>query len=146
MIKIATVHPDVIGAERLKVGAPRLNAEWLELFNAASRAVNVFNYFVLNDRGDGFTLTLARSKRLVVGAYESLLIFSGAPDNPRDPAPCFLSNAAHRLFLGRQGYFWNAEEDLAYLYHSRDAYLETPGAYVDLYHYRRHSALIIVGK
>jgi len=146
MIKIATVHPDVIGAERLKIGAPRLNAEWLELFNAASRPVNVFNYFVLNDRGDGFALTLAHSKRLVVGAYESLLIFSGAPDNPHDPALCFLSNTAHRLFLNRQGYFWNAEEDMAYLYHSRDAYLEAPGAYSDLYHYRRHSALVIVGK
>lgn len=144
MIRIAAVHPDVIADERLRSGAPRFNAEWLELFNAGGGPVDAYGYFVVNGRGEGFTIELPRRNALLVGPYQSLVIFSGFPDNPADPAACYLANQATRLFLKRDSYFWDAEEDNVYLYSSREAYAENPDGYVDYYHYKRRSAKIIV--
>ena len=144
MIKIAAVHPDIIWPERVRLGAPRLNAEWLELFNAGSTPVNIHRFFVANKRGDGFTLSLPRTNKLLVGAYQSLLVFSGRPDNPEDPALCYLATQSNRVFLKRQGYFWDPVEDTAYLYTSRDDFLTDPKSFVDLYHYKRRSAKIVI--
>ncbi|NIT35681.1 MAG: hypothetical protein GTN49_04150 [candidate division Zixibacteria bacterium] len=144
MIRIATIHPDVVAAERLRLGAPRFNAEWLELFNASGRATDVYRYFVVNAGGEGFTITLPRRKKLVLGPYQSLVIFSGLPDNPADPPACYLANEAMRLFLKRDSYFWDLEEDDAYLYSSRESYVENPDSYLDHYRYKRRSARIII--
>ena len=67
MIRIAAVHPDVVADERLKLGAARFNAEWLELFNADGDPVDVYGYFVVNGRGEGFTIELPRRDALLVG-------------------------------------------------------------------------------
>jgi len=144
VIKIATVHPDVIADERIRLGEPRLNAEWLELVNAGAQAINVSQYFVANDRGDGFAIALPRRKNLIIGPYQSLLIFSGFPDNANDPALCYLANQALRLFLRRAGYFWNPTADKAYLYVSKESYLRNPQSYLDLYQYARRSAKVVV--
>lgn len=96
----------------------------------------MYGYFVVNGRGEGFTIELPRRKALV--------IFSGFPDNPADPAVCYLANQATRLFLKRDSYFWDAEEDNVYLYSSREAYAENPEGYVDYYHYKRRSARVII--
>ncbi len=144
MIRIATIHPDVIAADRLRLGAPRFNAEWLELFNAGGRPTDVCRYFVVNGGGEGFAITLPRRKSLMLGPYQSLVIFSGLPDNPADPAVCYLANQAMRLFLKRDSYFWGAEEDDAYLYSSRTSYVENPENYIDHYRYKRRSARIII--
>lgn len=144
MIRIAAVHPDVVAAERSRLGVPRFNAEWLELFNAGGKAVDVYGYFIVNGRGEGFTIELPRRKALAVGPYQSLVIFSGFPDDPGDPAICYLANQATRLFLRRNSYFWDAEEDNVYLYSSRDAYVQNPDGYVDFYHYKRRSAKVII--
>ena len=144
MIRIAAVHPDVVADERLKLGAPRFNAEWLELFNADGGPVDVYGYFVVNGRGEGFTIELPRRDALLVGPYQSLIIFSGVPDNPADSAVCYLANQTTRLFLKRDSYFWDVEEDNAYLYSSRDAYVENPDGYVDHYYYKRRSAKVII--
>ncbi len=144
MIKIASVHPDVAAEERIRLGAPRLNAEWVELVNAGGQAVNVSQYFVVNGRGDGFAIVLPRRKNLIVGPYQSLLIFSAFPDNANDPALCYLANQALRLFLRRAGYFWNPAADKAYLYVSKESYLRDPKSYLDLYQYERRSAKVVV--
>ena len=146
MIRVATIHPDVIAADRLRLGAPRFNAEWLELFNAGGRAADVYRYFVVNGGGEGFTITLPRRKKLVLGPYQSLVIFSGLPDNPADPPVCYLANEAMRLFLKRDSYFWGFEEDDAYLYSSRESYVENPESYLDHYRYKRRSARIIISR
>ena len=146
MIKIAAVHPDVIALDRIRLGQPRLNAEWLELFNTGSLPTNVSQYFVVNGRGEGFTISLPRRKTLVVGPYQSLLIFSGHPDHPEDPALCYLANQEVRLFLRRKGYFWNPTSEKAFLYASRDVYLENPGGYLDFYRYERRSARAVMKK
>ncbi len=129
----------------MRLGAPRLNAEWIELLNCGTRSVNIRGYFVVNDRGDGFEIALPGAEKTLVGPYESVTIFSGFPDNPGDPAACFLSNQAFRLFIKRRGYFWSAEEDIGYLHASRRDYSENPRAYLDLFHYRRHSAALVIG-
>ncbi len=144
MIRITAVHADVIAEERLRLGTPRFNAEWLELFNAGGANADAHGYFVVNGRGEGFTIELPRRETLLLGPYQSLLIFSGFPDNPGDPAVCYLANQAKRLFLKRDSYFWDAEEDSAYLYTSRDAYVENPEGYVDYYYYKRRSARIVI--
>jgi hypothetical protein len=144
VIRIAAVHPDVIADERLKLGTPRFNAEWLELFNAGGGPADVYGYFVVNGRGEGFTIELPRRNALVLGPYQALVIFSGFPDNPADPAVCYLANQATRLFLKRDSYFWDVEEDNVYLYSSREAYAENPEGYVDYYHYKRRSAKVII--
>jgi hypothetical protein len=146
VIRIAVVHADVIAQERLRLGTPRFNAEWLELFNAGGGSADVHGHFVVNGRGEGFTIELPRRETLVLGPYQTLLIFSGFPDNPADPAVCYLANQATRLFLKRDSYFWDAEEDNVYLYTSRDAYVENPEGYVDYYHYKRRSARIVIGR
>ncbi len=144
MIKIATVHTDVIAVERIRLGTPRLNTEWLELVNAGSQPVDVHEYFVVNGRGDSFTITVHHRETLIIGAYQSLVIFSGFPDNPADPALCYLANQAMRLFLKRQSYLWNPDEDRAYLYASREACLKSKKNYLDLYHYKRRSAKVFI--
>jgi hypothetical protein len=144
VIRIAAVHPDVIADERLRLGTPRFNAEWLELFNAGAGPADVYGYFVVNGRGEGFTIELPRRKALVLGPYQALVIFSGFPDNPADPAVCYLANQATRLFLKRDSYFWDAEEDNVYLYSSREAYVENAEGYVDYYHCKRRSAKVII--
>lgn len=144
MIKIAAIHPDVIAEERLRLGEPRLNAEWVELINAGATPVNVAQYFIVNGRGEGVVIALPRRKGLVIGPYQSLLIFSGYPDNAQDPAICYLANQALRVFLKRTGYFWNPNSDKAYLYASKDSYLTNPAAYIDFYQYARRSAKVIV--
>jgi hypothetical protein len=138
------VHPDVVADVRLKLGAPRFNAEWLELYNADGEAADVSGYFIVNGRGEGFTIELPRRDALMVGPYQSVIIFSGFPDNPADSAVCYLANQATRLFLKRASYFWSAEEDNAYLYSSRDSYVENPEGYVDHYYYKRRSAKLII--
>jgi hypothetical protein len=144
VIRIAAVHPDVIADKRLKSGTPRFNAEWLELYNADGGPANVYGYFVVNGRGEGFTIEIPRRDALLVGPYQSLIIFSGFPDNPVDPAVCYLANQATRLFLKRDSYFWDADEDDGYLYSSRESYAENPDGYVDHYHYKRRSARVII--
>jgi hypothetical protein len=146
VIRIAAVHPDIIAAERLRLGAPRFNAEWIELFNAGGKVVDAYGYFVVNGRGESFTIELPRRKALAVGPYQSLVIFSGFPDNPADPAICYLANQVTRLFLKRSSYFWDAEEDNVYLYSSRDAYVQNADGYVDFYHYKRRSAKVIISR
>jgi len=143
-IKIAAVHPDITGPERLRLGEPRLNSEWVELVNAGSQAVNVSQHFVVNGAGQGFTISLPRRKTLLIGPFESLLIFSGFPDNPEDAAACYLANQTTRLFLRLKAYFWNPQEDRAFLYPSREIFLENPHAYLDHYHYVRRSARVFV--
>ncbi len=144
MINIAAVHPDIIALERLRLGQPRLNSEWLELINTGSRPINVSQYYVVNGRGDGFTISLPRRKSLVIGPYQSLLIFSGHPDTPDDPALCYLSTQEARLFLRRKAYFWNPTVEKVFLYSSREAYLENPDGYLDYYRYERRSARAVV--
>lgn len=144
MIRIATIHPDVIGADRRRLNAPRFNAEWIELFNAGARPLDVYRHLVVNGRGESFTITLPRRKALLLGAYQSLVIFSGFPDNPSDPALCYLANQATRLFLKRDSYFWDPEEEHAYLYPSRESYADHPENYLDSYHYKRRSAKVII--
>jgi hypothetical protein len=144
MIRIASVHPDIIAEARLKLGAPRYNAEWIELFNAGGKAADVYRYFVVNGRGDGFTINLPRRKSLILGPYQSLVIFSGYPDNPADPALCYLANQATRLFLKRDSYFWDPDEEIATLYSSHDAYEDNAENYVDLFAYKRRSAKVVI--
>ena len=145
MIKIASIHPDVIAAERLRLNAPRFNAEWIELFNAGGRPVDANGYLVINGRGDSFTITLSRRKTLLIGPYQSLVIFSGFPDTPADPAVCYLANQATRLFLKRNSYLWDPDEDSAHLYTSRETYVNNQEDYVDYYQYKRRSAKVIIG-
>ena len=144
MIRIAGIRPDVIAVERMRLNAPRFNAEWLELFNAGGRPADVSGYFVVNGRGDSFTITLPRRRTLVLELYQSLLIFSGLPDDAGDPAACYLVNQATRLFLKRDSYFWDPGEDSAYLYSSRAAYFHNQENYVDFYQYKRRSAKVII--
>jgi hypothetical protein len=144
VIRIAVVHPDPIAAERLRLGKPRFNAEWIELFNASGISVDVDGYFVVNGSGGGFTIELSRPNALILGPYQSLVIFSGFPDEPADPATCYLANQATRLFLKRDSYFWDPEGDGAYLFTSRAAFAENPEGYVDSYHYKRRSPKIII--
>ncbi len=146
MIRIVAVHPDVIAPERLRQGTPRFNAEWIELFNAGGKAVDASGYFIVNGRGEGFTIELPRRKVLAVGPHQSLVIFSGFPDDPADPAICYLANQASRLFLRRSSYFWGTDEDNVYLYSSRDAYAQNADGYVDFYHYKRRSARVIISR
>jgi hypothetical protein len=145
MIKIASIHPDVVAAERLRLNAPRFNAEWIELFNAGGRPVDVNGYLVINGPGDSFTITLPRRKTLLIGPYQSLVIFSGFPDNPSDPAACYLANQATRLFLKRDSYLWDADKGSAHLYTSRETYVDNPENYVDYLEYKRRSAKVIIG-
>jgi hypothetical protein len=144
VILIATVHPDTIAAERLRLGKPRFNAEWIELFNASGRPADVEGYFVVNGSGGGFTIELPRPNALILGPYQSLVIFSGFPDDPADPAMCFLANQATRLFLKRDSYFWDPEEDDAYLFTSRSAFADNPEGYVNFYRYKRRSPKVII--
>ena len=146
MIKIASIHPDVVAAERLRLKAPRFNAEWIELFNAGGRPADANGYFVVDGKGDSFTITLPRRKTLLIGPYQSLVIFSGFPDNPSDPAACYLANQATRLFLKRDSYLWDPDEGSAHLYASRDSYVNNPDNYVDYYEYKRRSAKVIIGR
>ena len=146
MIRIASVHPDIIAEARLKLGTPRYNAEWIELFNAGGKAADVYRYFVVNGRGDGFTINLPRRKSLLLGPYQSLVIFSGHPDNPADPALCYLANQATRLFLKRDAYLWDPDEDSAHLYPSRETYADNQENYLDYYEYKRRSAKVIIGR
>lgn len=146
MIKIANIHPDVVAAERLRLNAPRFNAEWIELFNGGGQRVDVNGYLVINGRGDSFTITLPRRKTLLIGPYQSLVIFSGFPDNPSDPAACYLANQATRLFLKRDSYLWDADEGSAHLYTSRETYVDNAENYVDYYEYKRRSAKVIIGR
>jgi hypothetical protein len=144
MIKIANIHPDVIAAERLRLNAPRFNAEWLELFNAGGRPVDVNGYLVVTAGGDSFVITLPRRKTLLLGPYHALVIFSGFPDNPADPGACYLAHQGLRLFLKRDKYLWDPEEDGAQLYTSRAAYVNNPEDYIDHYQYKRRSASVII--
>ncbi len=146
MITIATVHPDAVAAERLRLGRPRFNAEWIELFNASGRSVDAEGYFVVNGKGAGFTIELPRPNALILGPYQSLIIFSGFPDDPADPATCFLVNQATRLFLKRDSYFWDPDEDDAYLFTSRAAFADNPDGYVNLYRYKRLSPKVIIAR
>jgi len=146
MIKIASIHPDVVAAERSRLNAPRFNAEWIELLNAGGRPADVNGYLVINGRGDSFTIALPRRKSLLIGPYQSLIIFSGFPDNPSDPAACYLANQATRLFLKRDAYLWDPDEDCAYLYPSRETYVNNQENYLDYYEYKRRSAKVIIGR
>jgi hypothetical protein len=146
MIKIASIHPDVVATERLRLNAPRFNAEWIELFNAGGRPVDVNGYLVINGQGDSFTITLPRRETLLIGPYQSLVIFSGFPDKPSDPAACYLANQATRLFLKRDSYLWGADEGSAHLYTSRETYVDNPENYLDYFEYKRRSAKVIIDR
>ena len=136
-VRIAAIHPDSHREYRLAQGLPRFNSEWLELQNVSELPVDVSGYFVINGGGYEFSINVLGRDSLILRRGQSMLIFTGMPDDPRDPARCYIAEEATRVFLQRKEYIWNLEEDVAFMYADRADYENDPGAYMDYYRYTR---------
>lgn len=136
-IRIAAIHPDSHREYRLAQGLPRFNSEWVELQNISELPVDVLGYFVINGGGYEFTINVVGRDSLILRRGQSMLIFTGMPDNPRDPARCYIAEEATRVFLQRKGYIWSVEEDVAFLYECRADYEAGPSSYIDYHRFIR---------
>ncbi len=136
-VRIANVHPDSHREYRLAQGLPRYNSEWIELQNVSELPVNVAGYFIINGGGYEFQINVIGRESLILRRGQSMLVLTGMPDNPKDPARCYIAEEATRIFLQRQEYIWNVEEDVTFLYKSRADYENDPKSYIDYYRYTR---------
>jgi hypothetical protein len=136
-VRIAAIHPDSHREYRLAQGLPRFNSEWIELQNVSELPVDVSGFYVINGGGYEFTISVVGRESLILRRGQSMLVFTGMPDNPRDPARCYIAEEATRVFLQRKEYIWNVEEDVAFLYYSRDDYESDPASYVDYHRFTR---------
>ncbi len=136
-VRIVNIHPDSHQEYRISQGLPRYNSEWLELQNVSELPVNIAGYFVINSGGYEFSINIIGRETLILRRGQSMLIFTGEPDNPADPARCYIADEATRVFLQRKGYIWNVDEDVAFLYANRAEYESDPQSYFDSYRYNR---------
>jgi hypothetical protein len=144
MLRINDIHPDSLGELRKHPGDKKLNSEWVELINTGTRSADINRFFLVNSKGEGFSLILPNKDSIMVAPFQSVLVFTGKPDSPDDGPACFLTNNALRLFLSRDRYLWDPERDAGYLYVDKRAYLQDPQSYIDMYGYKRRAAKVVI--